>query len=194
MDSTPHVTLLQAARDGDRAALDALVRLYQARVYRFGLRVCRDAVDTEDAVQEAFVTLSREVSRLREETSVGTWLLTVVKNACLRLMRPFASARKALGSLVDEPEALDLPDPAPTPEEAVSREQVVRGVREAIELLEPPYREVLVLRDIEGLSGPEVARTMGLTLEAMKTRLHRARLAVREHLLAGIPDAAPSKD
>lgn len=158
MDATPHATLLQAAREGDRAALDALVRLYQARVYRFGLRVCRDAVDTEDAVQEAFVTLSREVSRLREETSVGTWLLTVVKNACLRLMRPFASARKALGSPVDEPEALDLPDPAPTPEEAVSREQVVRGVREAIELLEPSYREVLVLRDIEGLSGPEVAR------------------------------------
>jgi RNA polymerase sigma-70 factor (ECF subfamily) len=194
MDTAPHAALLQAAREGDRAALDALVRLYQARVHRFGLRLCRDAVDAEDAVQEAFVTLSRDVSGLREDTSLVAWLFTVVKNACLRLMRPFASARKALGSLAQAPpESMDLPDPAPTPEEAASREQVIRGVREAIATLTPAYREVIVLRDIEGLSGPEVAQALGLTVEAMKTRLHRARLAVREQLLSRTPGADRSE-
>jgi len=182
-----HSHLLTAAQQGDRAALDALIQLYYERVYRYGVRMCRDPVDAEDAVQEAFVALSRSVSGFRREASLSTWLFTVVKNACMRLLRPFAGQRSALG---ETPEAADVESPALTPEEALAREQVVRGVQEAVATLEPLYREVLVLRDIEGLSGPEVAERLGLSLEAMKSRLHRARLSVKERVEGLAPHEA----
>jgi RNA polymerase sigma-70 factor (ECF subfamily) len=181
MDSSSHRALLEAAQAGDRAALDALVRLYYERVYRYGLRVCRDPADAQDAVQDAFVAMSRSVSSIRGEASLASWLFTVVKNACFRLLRPFIRAREPMGAM-DGPEEQPLAGTPHTPEELLAREQLVQAVQHAIGALEPLHRQVIVLRDIEGLSGPEAAQALGLSLEAMKTRLHRARQALREHV------------
>jgi RNA polymerase sigma-70 factor (ECF subfamily) len=106
--------------------------------------------------------------------------MTVVKNTCHRLLRPFARARRHLGEPSDGLEQVPVTDPSP--EAALGRFQLVRVVHEAIAGLEPPYREVLILRDLEGLPGEEVSRLLGLTLPAMKTRLHRARQLLRERL------------
>jgi RNA polymerase sigma-70 factor, ECF subfamily len=173
------VSLVDQARSGDLAALDALIKRYHERVYRFGLRACRDAFDADDAVQEAFTKLARRPDVLRHPGALS-WLMTVVKNACLRLVRPFARERRHLGEPSDELER--VPSDASSPEVALERWQLVRAVHEAIAELEPLYREVIILRDLEGLSGEEVSQALGISSAAMKTRLHRARQLLRARL------------
>lgn len=175
MTAGSHSQVLEAAAQGDDAALAALVRLHHDRVYRFGLRVCRDGFDADDAVQEAFVKLAARRDVVAAESSLA-WLLTVVRNACLRLLRPFQRQRRVLGERV---EADELPAVGLSPEAALDRWELVRSVHSAIAELAQPYREVLVLRDLEGLSGPDTCSALGLDEAAMKTRLHRARSLLR---------------
>jgi RNA polymerase sigma-70 factor (ECF subfamily) len=161
----------------DDQALALLVTEYHDRVYRFGQRVCRDAFDAEDAVQEAFVKLARRPDVVADRGALS-WLMTVVRNACLRLLRPFAR-RPRLG----EAEELErVATEMPSPEAALEKFELVRRVQAAIAVLPAPYREVIILRDLEGLSGEEAAAALGLELRAMKTRLHRARTELRRRL------------
>lgn len=175
-----HSGVLAAALDGDEAALESLVREHHDRVYRFGLRVCRDAFDADDAVQEAFSKLSHKPELLREN-GVLFWLMAVVKHACQRMLRPFVRERKHLGERVGEHE--EVAGTALDPQRALERFELVRAVHDAIAALDRPYREVLILRDLEGLSGAETCAALGLELTAMKTRLHRARSQLRERLV-----------
>lgn len=182
MNARDHSVVLIAAASGDDDALSALVRAYHDRVYRFGLRVCHDAFDADDAVQEAFTKLSRRPELLRDPSALS-WLFSVVRHACLRMLRPFARERRSLGERADDAEGVahDQLDA----QAVLERWQLVQAVHAAIAQLERPYREVLVLRDLEGLSGEETCRTLGLELAVMKTRLHRARSKLREALEAG---------
>ncbi|MBS2029136.1 MAG: RNA polymerase sigma factor [Deltaproteobacteria bacterium] len=179
--SESHDGLLRAAAAGNDEALATLVRTYHDRVYRFGLRVCRDGFDADDAVQEAFVKLSRRPEVMRDPGALS-WLMTTVRNACLRMLRPFIRERKTLGERLDAADSLDAPSEALDPQAAMERWELIRAVHAAIAGLERPYREVLVLRDLEGLSGDETSRALGLEPAAMKTRLHRARTQLREAL------------
>jgi len=175
------MTALDAAR-GDDAALAQLVRAYHDRVYRFGLRVCRDRFDAEDAVQEAFGKLSRRPEVVRDPGALS-WLMTVVRHACQRMLRPFLRERRALGERADGAAELEgVPSEQSDPQQALERWQLVRAVHAAIALLDRPSREVLVLRDLEGLSSAETCVALGLELNTMKTRLHRARSALRQEL------------
>ena len=176
-----HQEILRAAALGDDQALEWLVRTYHDRVYRFGVRVCRDAFDAEDAVQEAFVALARRPDVVRDPGALS-WLMTVVRNACLRLLRPFLRTRASLAQGAAEAEA--TVDPQLDPEAALERWRLVHLVHRAIAALERPYREVLVLRDVEGQTAEQVCAALGLSVAAMKSRLHRARAMVRE-LVAG---------
>lgn len=183
------MSALAAAR-GDDDALALLVRTYHDRVYRFGVRVCRDRFDAEDAVQEAFSKLSRRPEVVRDPSALS-WLMTVVRNACQRLMRPFLRQRRALGEAIQSSaEFEELPSEIADPQRALERWEVVRAVHAAIAQLDRPAREVLVMRDLEGLSGAETCAALGLELAAMKTRLHRARTQLRkalEHRLSREP-------
>jgi RNA polymerase sigma-70 factor (ECF subfamily) len=175
-DEGAHGRMVAAAAAGDDAALSAMVRLHHDRVYRFGLRVCRDPFDADDAVWEAFSKLSARRDVIADQGALS-WLMTVVRNACLRLLRPFAPRRRALGQEADSV-AADAPDP----QAALERFELVRRVHAALAALDEPYRQVLVLRDLEGLSGEETCAALGIELAAMKSRLHRARTALREIL------------
>ena len=170
---------LAATACGDDDALAVLVRTYHDRVYRFGLRVCRDGFDADDAVQEAFMKLATRPDVVCDPSALS-WLLSVVRNACIRMFRPFARERKSLGERVED--ADDVPSDALDPEAAFERWRLVTAVHGAIACLEKPYREVLIMRDLEGLSGPETCITLGLTEAAMKTRLHHARAELRRAL------------
>jgi RNA polymerase sigma-70 factor (ECF subfamily) len=170
---------LAASACRDDEALARLVRTYHDRVYRFGARVCRDDFDADDAVQEAFTKLARRPD-VAGTPGVLSWLLTVVRNACRRMLRPFARERQALGERLEDADA--VPAEALDPEAALARWRLVRAVHGAIARLDEPHREVLVLRDLEGLSGSETAAALGLTEAAMKTRLHRARAELRRAL------------
>lgn len=174
-----HRGVLVAAARGDDAALARLVRAYHGRVYRFGLRVCRDDYDADDAVQEAFIKLATRPD-IAGDRGVLSWLITVVRNACKRMLRPFARERRALGERLEEPET--VPSRELDPQAALEQWQMVHAVHQAIAALARPHREVLVMRDLEGLSGDETCVALGLTEAAMKTRLHRARQDLRSAL------------
>lgn len=182
MTSVTHQQLLSAAASGDDDALASLVRAYHDRVYRFGLRVCRDGFDADDAVQEAFSKLSRRPDVLRG-TSTLSWLFAVVESTCRRLLRPLSRQRLHLGERVAED--VEIPTEALEPLAALERFELVQAVHAALARLERPYREVLVLRDLEGMSGPEVCTALGLAPAAMKSRLHRARGQLRLELRRG---------
>jgi len=172
---------LLAAR-GDDEALALLVRTYHDRVYRFGVRVCRDRFDAEDAVQEAFGKLARRPEVVRDPSALS-WLMTVVRHACRRMLRPFSRERRALGERSSSDSELDdAPSEQFDPEQALARWELVRAVHAAIAALDRPSREVLVMRDLEGQSGNETCSALGLELATMKTRLHRARSELRRAL------------
>lgn len=167
------------ASRGDDAALAALIGTYRDRVHRYGRRVCRDGYDADDAVQEAFSRIARRPD-VQADRGVLGWLLTVVRNACLRLLRPARREQRVLGERCDPTDVqatLDL-----DPEAALARGELVRTVHAAIAALARPYREVIVMRDLEGRSGDETCAALGVSRATMKTRLHRARAQLRATL------------
>jgi len=189
--------LLERAREGDRRALEALLARHQRSVYRFGLKMCRDEEDAKDILQETLLAVARNVKDFRGASSVSTWLYTIARSFCIKKRRrsKFAPAQEESLSAREPGEAArQVVDPARAPDDALAGRQIESALEQAIGSLDPMYREVLLLRDVEGLTAPEVAEVMGLSVEAVKSRLHRARVAVREAVapLLGIPGAAPA--
>ena len=190
-------TLLDAARQGDRRALERLLARHQRRVYRFGLKMCRDEEDAKDVLQDTLLAVARGVKDFRGASSVSTWLYTIARSFCIKKRRrsKFAPAEEASLEGDSATEVREIADTARGPDESLAGRQIEAALEKAIGELAPMYREVLVLRDVEGLTAPEVAEVLGLTIEAVKSRLHRARVAVREAVapLLGVPEpAAPA--
>lgn len=181
---------LAAARAGDPEALDALLRQYQPRIYRFGMRMCRDEEDAKDVLQDTLIAAARSLSGFRGASSLSTWLYSIARGFCIKKRRrsQFAPAEEV--PLDGRSPALAVPDPGRPLDEALARREVERAVEAAIRALPPAYREVLLLRDVEGLTAPEAAQVLGLRVEAVKSRLHRARAAVRERLQPLLPAAS----
>lgn len=184
--------LLERARAGDDQALGALLERHQAQVYRFGLKMCRDPEDAKDVVQDTLLAMARGVHGFRGASSLSTWLYAVARSFCIKKRRRSKLAPEPERSLEAEAaaEAGSIADPGKRPDDAVAARQVEQALEQAIAALEPMYREVLVLRDVEGLTAPEVAEVLGIGVQAVKSRLHRARLAVRARVapLLGIPE------
>lgn len=170
--------ILVSALAGDDDALGVLVRTYHAQLLRVGLRACRNQFDADDAVQEAFIRLARR-PELTHHTSVLGWLVTVVRRACLRLLRRGSLATRYFGEAVDADSAEET---RPLEDELLERYRISELVRGAIAKLPEAQRAVLILRDIEGLSGPEVCASLAISEASMKSRLHRARAELRERL------------
>jgi RNA polymerase sigma-70 factor (ECF subfamily) len=186
--------LLERARAGDRQALEELLAGHQAQVYRFGLRMCRDPEDAKDVLQDTLLAMARGVRGFRGTSSLSTWLFTIARSFCIKKRRhsTFApAAERSLDSDVAN-EAARLADPAKSPHEVLANREVENALDQAIRALEPMYREVLLLRDVEGLTAPEVAEVLDVSVQAVKSRLHRARLSVRARVapVLGAPDPA----
>jgi RNA polymerase sigma-70 factor (ECF subfamily) len=177
--------LVEAARAGDRRALDALLARHERRIYDFGLRMCRHPADAEDVLQETLVSMARGVRDFRGASSLSTWLYAIARSHCIKKRRRGRSVA-AQATLEEDGRGRSLAErvatTAPDPEESAEQREVRARVRAAIEELPPGQREVLVLRDVEGLTAPEVAQVLGIRVDAVKSRLHRARVAVRERL------------
>jgi RNA polymerase sigma-70 factor, ECF subfamily len=173
--------LLERARAGDAEAIEALLERHQAQVYRFGMKMCRDPEDAKDVLQDTLLSMARGVRDFRGASSISTWLYTIARSFCIKKRRRSKFAPEEERSLDTEmiAEGRQLADPGQSPEEALAGKQVRHALEQAIRGLEPMYREVLLLRDVEGLTAPEVAEVLGVTVQAVKSRLHRARLSVR---------------
>jgi RNA polymerase sigma-70 factor (ECF subfamily) len=194
--STPEHQLVEAAKGGDRRALEQLLGNHQARVFRFGKKMCRDDEDAADVLQETLLAAARTLPDFRGASSVSTWLYTIARSFCIKKRRTSKFAPAALESLDQDPgRATTLADPGRSPEELAAGNQLQSALDGAIDSLEPMYREVLVLRDVEGLPAADVAEALGLSVEAVKSRLHRARMAVRERVAPALgmgADGAPA--
>ncbi|MEZ0314643.1 MAG: RNA polymerase sigma factor [Myxococcota bacterium] len=176
-------TTIDLAQAGNREALNKLLEQHRGGVYRYGLTVCRTTEDTEDAVQLTLWSASRAIGSFRRAASFTTWLFTIVRNWCLRLER---GNRRACHVDLDE----HLRDERDDVEGTVQGREFWRAIAGALATLEPQYREVVILRDIEGRTAPEAADALGITVEALKTRLHRARRMLRES--PALRDLAPA--
>jgi len=187
--------LLAAARAGDAQALETLLERHQEQVYRFGMKMCRDPEDAKDVLQDTLLAMARNVRDFRGASSLSTWLYSIARSFCIKKHRRSKYAPDEERSLETAAarETKRLADPGETPDEALAGKQVERALDRAIAELDPMYREVLLLRDFEGLTAAEVAEITGVTTQAVKSRLHRARLAVRERVapLLGIKTDLP---
>jgi RNA polymerase sigma-70 factor (ECF subfamily) len=167
--------LLEAARGGERSALDRLLARHIARIHRFGTSMCRDPEDAKEVVQDTLLAAARSIREFRGGSSFSTWLFSIARSFCIKRRRRGKSAPAEAQSS----EAELLTDPAQDLEAMVETKEIGDALERAIAALDPKYREVLLLRDVEGLTAPEVAAVVGIGVDAVKTRLHRARLAVR---------------
>ena len=195
-DSATDGDLLAAARQGDAAALEALLIRYQPHLYRFGLRMCGNEDDAGDVAQQSLISMARSLPDFRGESSVSSWLYAIARSFCIKKRRrgKFAPPREESLDSSGGDAARHLVDPAPSPEQAAANQELHRALIRAIDKLDRPQREVLVLRDVEGLPAQEVAQVLRVSVDAVKSRLHRARLAVRQTLapLLVAPGNAPA--
>jgi RNA polymerase sigma factor (sigma-70 family) len=179
--------LAVAARAGDPAALEELLRRRRTQVVRYAMRLCISPADAEDATQEVLLSLARYVGALREVAALSSWLFAAVRTHCTRLAR--RSLRHALALDGGEPLSLE----GPTPEEQFVDRQLRRCLADVLGELDPPLREVLVRRDILGESAQETAEALRITVAAVKSRLHRARRLVKERLLSSLAPRGPTR-
>src|SRR5688500_8551793 len=140
------------------------------------MNMCRDPAAAEDVVQETLLAMVRTLRGFRGDASVSTWLYTIARSFCIKKRRRPRSAPVAELSLeTDRPAAAaSLPDASPAPDRLVEEHETRRALETALASLSAPHREVVVLRDVEGLSAGEVAEVTGLSVDAVKSRLHRA--------------------
>lgn len=168
--------LTRRSAGGDRDAFGALVIRHQASVYRLARLMVKTREEAEDVLQQTFLAAWRAVGGFRGESSTRTWLLTIARNTSL--LRRTHVAREPIDPTPIEELGVRAGWGGPNPEElAVAAEQRDLLVA-ALAALAPDDREILTLRDLEGLPGIEVAEMLGLSLAAMKSRLHRARLSL----------------
>jgi len=175
--------LLLAARKGDRAALSDLFERHQRQVFAFGMKMCGDPDDAQEVAQDTLLSMVRSVRDFRGEASISTWLYTVARSFCIKKRRRTKGApshHEPLNAAAHEQASA----PAPSPEQTLLGRETRDAVAAALEQLEPEAREVVILRDLEGLTAPEVAQVTGLSVAAVKSRLHRARQSLRTQLLA----------
>ena len=181
--------LVAAAREGDRRALSSLLTRLTGPVYRYGRAFCGDPHDAEDVTQVVLLALARTLHEFRGESALTTWAYSVAKRACARQRRRRAGAPGRFTSLeqADRGGPHDLEDQNQDPQRSLERARLARAIESAIQALPASQREVLILRDVEGLPASQVGRTLGLKVSVVKARLHRARAALRSTLAPWLP-------
>lgn len=179
MDVDP--ALVRAVQRGERGAMDALIKASYADVYALCRRLLGDSSDAADATQEVYLRVVRAVMGFRGESSFGTWLHRVTVNVCLSALRSRGDQRargQSAGYADFEPDEL-LSDDA-GPESRAETADLAARTALALGALTEDAREVVVLRDVQGLSTKETAALLGVTETAVKVRLHRAHAKLRE--------------
>lgn len=194
MDDPGERAFVERLKAGDEKAYETLVREHSGRMLAVARRFLRSEDDAGDAVQEAFVSAFRAIDRFEGGARISTWLHRIVVNAALmklrtRRRRPEASIDELLPRWKEDGHPVDAPEPW-SAEKLVQQDQLRGLVQDGIDRLPDSYREVLILRDIEELDTQEAAGALGISTNAVKTRLHRARQALREVLDAGLREDA----
>lgn len=176
--------LLELVRSGDASLLDTITRCYGARLMSAGRRHCRTASEAEDAVQDALLSATNELTAFRGEGSLEGFLVRIVARACRRISR----GRKNDPSLHEaDYETLQSAD---SPEADAERRELGAALDQLLLALDPNDRAILLLAELEGYTGPQIAAELGISAGAVRTRLTRLRQRLRDGLTAFIEPAA----
>src|SRR6476660_7325713 len=180
------LALVQAAKKGDDSAFEELVRRYDRNVFRIAQHITQNREDAEDVVQEAFLKAYENLHQFQEQSKFYTWLVRIAVNeALMKLRRRRPERMVSLDEDVKtEEDSLprEIADWSPNPEQMYNQAELKEILSKTIQGLPPSFRTVFVLRDVEGLSTEETADALDLSIPAVKSRLLRARLQLRERL------------
>jgi len=183
---TDETTLVAQAREGDTAAFGELVRRYEGKIFRLAQHVTQNREDAEDVLQETFMKAYEHLDQFQGNSKFYTWIVRIAVNqALMKLRRRKTDKSVSLDDTIDTGEDTMVREIAAwdeNPEQRFSRDELGGILSSAVQSLEPPYRSVFMLRDIDELSTEETAEALGLSVPAVKSRLLRARLQLREKL------------
>jgi RNA polymerase sigma-70 factor (ECF subfamily) len=189
-------TLLAALRAGTPEAPELLVDTYGDRVYRLTYRITGSNEDAEEATQDALWTAARKIDSFKGESQFGSWLYRIAANAAYQKLRSRRTKAREI-AIDDVLPALDseglhfepMDDWAPRVDDNAVNGELRDVLEKAIADLPPDYRTALVMHDVEGMPNPDIAETLGISLPAVKSRVHRSRLFVRKKLADYLADA-----
>lgn len=189
--------IVQKVLRGDVNAFEKLVLEYEKSVYNIALRMTGNSEDASDMTQEAFIKAYNSLQSFRGDSKFSVWLYRIATNVCLDFLR--SRSRKPTVSLsVEDNEGeevqLDVADESQSPELLLDRQMTRESVRRGLETLSPEYRQILLLREIQGLSYDEISQALGLEVGTVKSRIFRARKKLCAFLLqdGNIPEFASS--
>ena len=177
--------LVAAAKRGDASAFEELVSRYEGKIFRLTMNITRNREDAEDAMQDAFLKSYSHLKDFQEDSRFYTWLVRIAANEALMRLRKRRPNQFSLDEPIEGDDDLmpfEIEDWGPSPEQRFAQTEMREILNSVIDKLEPDFRVVFVLRDVEGLSTEETARTLGISIPAVKSRLLRARLKLREKL------------
>ena len=177
--------LVAAAKSGDASAFEELVSRYERKIFRLTMNITRNREDAEDAMQDAFLKSYSHLKTFQGDSRFYTWLVRIAANEALMRLRKRRPNQFSLDEPIEGDEDLmprELQDWGPGPEQRFAQTEMHEILSSVIDELEPEYRTVFVLRDIEELSTEETADAVGISVPAVKSRLLRARLKLRQKL------------
>jgi len=193
----PDAELVKLAQASDNRAFDELVRRYENKVYRLAFKILRHEDDAGEALQDAFLSAYRGLKNFKADSTFSTWLYRVATNAALMKYRKRRDGHVSLEqsqSHDEDAEGLQIADWSALPDDELLTGELDEILSEGLDRLPDELREVFVMRDIEGLSNSDVAERLRLTVPAVKSRLHRARLQLRDRLNRYFQDRMRPRD
>lgn len=185
LDQLSDDELIELTLNGQREAFGQLVRKYQNRLYNGMVQILRSGPEAEDAVQEAFILALTKLRTFRGKSSFFTWLYRISYNVAmtrLRRRKPVVSMQSAVADL-----ELDFPDEQPDPEDRLVKQERAKQLMEALDKMSEEHRAILVLREMEDMDYSEISEILELPIGTVRSRLHRARIQLRD-LLEGVVD------
>jgi RNA polymerase sigma-70 factor (ECF subfamily) len=169
--------LIARLRAHDEDAVEELAREYSPRVYQLALRYLKNPQDAEEATQDVLLKAYQKIADFRGDAALSSWLFRIAFNTAMSRLRNFKHFDR-----FEDVAAIEKPDPAPTPDERLSRRQLRTRVARAVRELSSIYRAPIVLRDLRGLSTEEASTLLQVNDQTLKSRLHRARHLLRRRL------------
>jgi RNA polymerase sigma-70 factor, ECF subfamily len=177
--------LVAAAKAGDAAAFEELVNRYEKKIFRLTMNITRNHEDAEDAMQDAFMKAYSHLSNFQEDSRFYTWLVRIAANEALMRLRKRRPNQFSLDEPIEGDDDLmprEIEDWGPSPEQRYAQSEMQEILNHVIDQLDPDFRVVFLLRDVEDLSTEETAEAVGISVPAVKSRLLRARLRLRQKL------------
>jgi RNA polymerase sigma-70 factor (ECF subfamily) len=178
--------LVRQAQSGDPSALEQLLAQIAPSIQRFGHRMCQNAADSEDVLQDTLINVLGHLKEFEGRSSFTSWVFSLTRSACTRRRRGLKN--QTMAPLDDLGDTLSSTH---TPEQGASERELSRLLESALDRLSDEHREVLLLRDVEALTAPEAAEVLGISVDALKSRLHRARQSLRQALEPVLEPQAP---